>query len=439
MLPRRVSAKMRNVYGVGKCLANFFCPFFVFLSVMDDLLARFVQEHLHEDVGTLLLRGGGNLPAELLREAAVQIRGWQIASLKLPLWAATQGIIYPEHLALEQCSSQRTAEYKARLLAAESGGAVGSVADLTGGFGVDSTMMVRQLGCSLLFVEPREALCRLAEHNLPLLGVEGAEVLCHRAEEVIDTLPVVDWVFMDPSRRDMRGRRTVALGDCSPDVTQLLPRLLSTGCRVLLKLSPMLDISLALQSLGTGVRAVHVVSVEGECKELLVAIGNATWDGEPVVCCVNLRVHGGETCFSFTRSEERGARVGVATEVGLYLYEPDASVMKAGAFACVAARFGLLPLHRNSHLYTSDVRVENFPGRVLRVEGVCAATRAGVEGLLGKNPRGNVSVRNFPMGVEALRRQLGVREGGDAYLFGTTLWPHRRMVVVCRREGGILG
>lgn len=397
---------------------------------MDRALQQYILQHRHDDVRELMLGGAGATGVDR-RAAAVQIAGWQIAGHKLPLWARTEGIIFPEHLALEQCSSQRTAAYKATLLPPADTAL--TMADLTGGFGVDSAMMMRgREGGRLLFVEQDAELCRLAEHNLPLLGVKNATIIHARAEEALEQLPHVDLLFMDPARRDAHGGRTVALADCSPNAARLMPQLLEKARCVLLKLSPMLDLTQAVHQLQGRVTQVHVVGVDGECKELLVmAEAGASGDGECVIHCVNLGRR--NTHFAFTRKQELAATCDCAQELGAFLYEPDATVRKAAAFRSVALQFGLKPLHPNSHLYTADTLLDDFPGRAFGVVAVCPATKADVQRLLGPKPAANLTVRNFPLTTDALRKKLGLRDGGTRYLFATTLAPQKPCLVLCEK------
>ena len=411
-------------------------------AVMDERFWCFVREHRDEDVRGLMLRAE-RYPEVDVRAAAVQVEGWQTARGKLPLWASTEGILFPEHLSMEQCSSQRAAEYKGslavRLAQANSSDEPFRFSDLTGGFGVDATMIARALqaagwGVVLTWVERQSALCALAEHNLPLLGVERAEIRCGEAEEVLKQLPRQHLIYIDPSRRDAYGGRVSALADCQPDVTRLLPLLMEKGEQVLVKLSPMLDLTEALRSLPAV--EVHVVSVEGECKELLLLLSASATESEPLIHCVNIGANQ-TSLFRFTRSEEQSAACTYAEGVGAYLFEPDASVMKAAAFRTVARRVGLSKLHPNSHLYTAPAPVAAFPGRKFRVLGTCSVGRrplqALLHGLSDGSPSLHLAVRNFPSSADALRKQLGVREGGSRYLFATTLMSGRRCLVLCER------
>lgn len=224
----------------------------------------FIREHLHDDVNELALRST-KYPGVDMRHAIRQIQGWQIAEKKLPLWANTDGILFPEHISLEQCSSQTTAEYKAEII----GSVVsykGTMADLTGGYGVDAAIIGRLFN-NVSFVEPNGELCRLAQNNLPLLGIKDFTVINSTCESVLDGLEPQDLIFIDPSRRDKNGKKVFAIEDCMPDIYRLQDLLLTKGRWVVVKLSPMLDITSVVTKLRS-VQEVHVVSVAGECKEI---------------------------------------------------------------------------------------------------------------------------------------------------------------------------
>ena len=397
-------------------------------------IEKWIQEHLHDDVNELALHAS-RYPEVDMREVLVQIRGWQIAEKKLPLWAQTEDIRFPDHLPLEQCSSQLTAAYKASLITSLPRRE--TMTDLTGGFGVDAAMIARHFG-HLTFVEQREDLCRLARHNFPLLGLHDFDVVNADALDVLPNLPHQDLIFIDPARRDVHGRKTVVLSDCAPDVTELAPQLLDRADTVMVKLSPMLDITAALRQL-QDVQEVHVVSVDNECKELLLVLSNHSPHpgayGEPVepplITCVNIH-RDVVSVFFFTRSDEEQSTCRYTSNVATYLYEPNASVMKACPFRTLAKRYGLDKLHPNSHLYTSDMCVPDFPGRCFRVEDVVLLNKQTTRQLAWLR-QANLSVRNFPVTVADLRRRFRLSDGGDTYLFATTLADMSRVVIVCKR------
>lgn len=413
---------------------------------------QFILSHRTDDVHELLLHGCKDADIDI-RKVAVQISGWQQARKKLPLWASTDGILFPEHLPLEQCSSEATARYKGSLLSSLSGkmahhteedDATGrrevKFTDLTGGFGVDATMIARALdGCRLTFVEKNESLCQLGRHNLPLLGVRDADVRCADCEQWIEQMPSQDVVFIDPARRDTHGRKTVAIGDCTPDICRLQDKLTRKARLVAVKLSPMLDLTEAVRQL-VGLREIHVVGVEGECKELLLVLAREDIDvGKgPLVCCADIR--GDHTDrFCFTYEEEMASPVTYAACVSRYLYEPNACVMKAGGFRSVAVRHGVEKLGANSHLYTSETLIDTFPGRRFEVDEVIPFNKSGIKHAKSILHTANITARNFPLTVAEIRKRLKINEGGSNYLFATTLHDSSLVLILCRKTGSLYG
>lgn len=394
----------------------------------------FVHTHRNDDVRALMLHAR-RYPEVDVRAAAVQIAAWQTARTKLPLWAATDGILYPEHLSMEQCSSQATAAYKARLVTKAD-----RLTDLTGGFGVDATMLARAAAPShLTFVERDARLCALARHNLPLLGIDGAEVLNADAEAVLRDLPRQQLIFIDPARRDQHGRKTVAIADCSPNVLALNDLLLTKSDLVMIKLSPMLNLNETERTLH-GVSDIHVISVHGECKEVLIVLRSTPSDvvaaSAPLIHCVNLEARqpsaGGaptDSHFAFTREDERHAPCTYATALRRYLYEPNASVLKAAAFKTVAQRWAVEKLHPDSHLYTSDTLHPDFPGRAFEIQAYSTFQKRALRTFLAPLERANLTVRNFPLSVSDLRRRLRLAEGGTDYLFATTMADGQHLLI----------
>ncbi|MDR0972648.1 MAG: SAM-dependent methyltransferase, partial [Prevotellaceae bacterium] len=315
----------------------------------------FIRAHSHEDVYRLALQAG-RYPEVDMRAAVQQIDGRQRMEQKVPAWAAREDILYPPHLSVEQCSSEITARYKAEWIGGR------TLVDLTGGLGVDTAFLSERFE-QTTYVEENAELCSLARHNFACLQLP-IETVHADATAYLRQMTPVDAIYIDPARRNDDGRKVAALSDCKPDILSLLPLLRSKASAVLLKLSPMLDISMAATEL-TPVSAVHVVAVRNECKEILVALSDPTPPEYPIRC-VNLRGAERQT-FAFYPSEERQAACRYADEVLNYLYEPNAAILKAGAFKLLAARFGLFKLHPNSHLYTSDSPIVDFPGRRFRV------------------------------------------------------------------------
>ncbi len=398
------------------------------MKELSEETRRFVEAHRGEDVRALALQAG-KYPGVDMPEAVVQIAGWQIARKKIPSWADMSGLFYPKHLSMEQCSSELTARYKASLVEGD------SFADLTAGFGVDFSFIARRFR-QADYVERQEELCRLAGHNFPLLGLEHARVHCADALAYLERMEPVDCLFLDPARRDGHGGKTVAIADCEPDVCALEPLLVDKGRTVMIKLSPMLDIASALHDL-TCVRRIHVIAAGGECKELLLVLRKQPDEaereaGEAIITCAQLADDGLSQYLSFTYSEERAADCPMAADVCSYLYEPGASLLKAGAYRLLASRCGVRKLHPNSHLYTSEEKVD-FPGRRFRVDAVSGFGKKESKTFLSAVEKANLTVRNFPSSVVELRKKLKLKEGGDVYLFATTLCDGRRVLIKCTK------
>ena len=469
------------------------------MMTMNEATLTFIREHAADDVRQLALRYSGrrsegdvDIPFAL-----DQISGRQTALRKLPSWAATDDLWYPPHLSMEQCSSEPAARYKAELvdwLLGTEGRA--TLMDLTGGFGVDFAFMAQSKAVGrAVYVERNEELCNLARHNFPLLGLKRAEVVCSTAEEFLDLAggseglmegPTV--IFMDPARRDAHGGRTYALADCTPNVLELMDQLTKyqgDECVVLLKLSPMLDWRKAVSDIGSDrVREVHIVSVGGECKELLLAVecqgnkvtkcqGNKNESGdETALFCVNLESDDPSFVLPSIR-EEHTALPYATPQPGDILFEPNASLMKAGCFAALSERYGVAPLAHDSHLFLQSNKVTRYqgttsllafgakrrknkvteeqgdkgtreqgdkgdklPGRVFRVEAVTTMGKRELRQALQGIAQANITTRNFPMKPEELRRKLKLKEGGDTYIFATTLAPtegnqKRHVLLIC--------
>lgn len=425
---------------------------------MNQSTLDFIHLHAADDVRQLAL---GSAPAGVdLRAALRQIEGRQLAARKLPSWAANDGLLFPRRLSLEQCSSEATARYKRQLVAGllrQEDGAATSFADLTAGFGVDFAALA-PLFAQALYVDRDPDLCELARHNLSCLGITHAQVLAASAEDVLDALPVRDLplslVMLDPARRDAAGRKVALIEDCTPDVCSLQGRLRSVARLTLIKLSPMLDLTAALRSLHAIVEA-HIVSVGGECKELLLLMRGegasslsapSSLDDVPI-SCVDLpsQLAADEDFaepFLFTRTEEAAAPApfypepaALASAEGLYLYEPSASLLKAGAFRLLGQRYPVQKLAPQSHLYVSRLPVKDFPGRAWRVLRTSSFSKRDLRRFLADIPAAELSVRGFPASVATLRRQLHLREGGTAHLIATTLADNSRLLLKVERVG----
>ena len=409
----------------------------------------FVRQNREGDIRQLALKGAGGKNVELAW-ALDQISGWQTARSKLPQWAAMEGLVYPPHLSMEQCSSELTAKYKAEVVEREikkafpsGGGLEGTLIDLTGGLGVDFSYMARGFR-QAVYVERNPQLCEIARHNIQLLGLANAGIVCGDGVDYLESLPSPFnppsplTIYLDPARRDTHGQKTYAISDCTPDVVALKDLLLEKASLVMIKLSPMLDWHKAVEDLGS-VSEVHIVSVDNECKELLMvlrgAVGKNPATGATKVRCVNLLSRGGIEEFDFEDIGSSAIQSSPIGEVrrGLFLYEPNASLMKAGCFAELAARFGVHPIAPNSHLFVSESLKEDFPGRRFQITAVSSMNRKTLKEHLCGISKANIAVRNFPLSVAELRKRLKLADGGDVYLFATTTGDKEHLLLFSKK------
>jgi len=336
----------------------------------------------------------------------------RLAENKIPTWFQSDEIVYPPHLALEQCSSEQTARYKAGLLSGA------SFVDLTGGFGVDFAFVSEKFQ-EACYVEKQKELCKIAAFNFKILGLTSARIIQADATEYLKKTAPVETIFIDPSRRLNSGKKVFRLEEAEPDVLKIQDLLLEKAENSLIKLSPMLDISQALKSL-KNVAEVHVVSLENECKELLFFL-KKNFISEPLITCVNLTEKGNHPRISFLLSQEKARQISYTSETEQYVYEPNASLLKAGFYKGLTDLYPLRKFHPDSHLYTSDQLVPDFPGRVFLVEARASFNKKELKNFLHETAKASVAVRNFPLSVAELRKRLKIKEGGDTYLFATTL------------------
>ena len=296
-------------------------------------------------------------------------------------------------------------------------------ADLTGGLGVDTYFISRHFK-QADYVERQVELCELAKHNFEALKAD-VKVWHETAEDYLKHCEPKDCIFIDPARRDEHGRKTVSISDCTPDVATLQEMLLQKADKVMVKLSPMLDISKTLEEMHH-VSEVHVVAVANECKELDVVMERG-YQAEPKFICVNLLTEQPELCFLM--EEERNCSCRLAEGISSYLYEPNPAVMKAGCYKLLTERFGVLKLHKNSNLYTSEQLIPDFPGRIFEVEGWAPYNKRAKQTLLADVEKASIAVRNFPLSVAELRKALKIDDGDETYLFATTLKGESKVVI----------
>ena len=390
---------------------------------------EFIRKFRGEDTRQLALQGS-KYPEVDMPFALNQIAGWQTARTKLPSWAACDGIIYPPHLSMEQCSSEATAQAKFAAVPSLIGETQGEAVDLTGGFGVDFSFMARFFA-KATYVERQPHLCDIAHHNFKVLGLSQASVVCGDAVEYLHSMKPVDFIFLDPARRDSNGGRTYALEDCTPDILELKDLLLEKAPVVMAKLSPMLDWHKVVADLGC-VSEVRIISVRNECKEMTLVMRRnnteplriiAQNDDETVDFCISDSV---DTHLElWTESEEN--------LVGKYLYEPNASLMKAGCFGKLSERYGIKKIGAHSNLFVSDERTD-FPGRVFQISAVSSMNKKDIKRILSGITQANIAIRNFPLSAEALRKQLKLKDGGEVYIFGTTVGDKRHILLITQKQ-----
>lgn len=451
---------------------------------MNQATQDFIRQYQDDDVRQLAFLGS-KYPEVDMPFALDQIRGRKMARVKLPRWASLEGIIYPPHISMEQCSSESTALYKAELAArllglpASSSGTEMKAeneiefVDLTGGFGVDFSYIAARLGVKSMYVERQAHLCEAAKENFGRLGLKNAIVKNGDGIEVLhsfhpkkkdaasddDSLGItydqprsllktnlgLKIIFIDPARRDDAGNKVVSLKDCTPDVTVLQEEMFLKADYAIIKLSPMLDWHRAISEL-SHVREVHIISVNNECKELLLVLSArnmgemeaSSADGE-VKHAGNLRIYCINDAQSFVcdESDMESSLVKIAPstlEEMQYLYEPNASLMKAGCFGVLSGRYDARMLSKNSHLFVSREPIAAFPGRSFRIIAVSSFNKKELKRHLSGITKANIATRNFPLSVAELRKRLKLKDGGETYIFATTLSDESHVLMITEKK-----
>lgn len=375
------------------------------IELLQPEIQKFIDDHINDQPADLMLKAS-QFPDWPMKVIVEQIAAKRKAQSKLPEWFSTKGLIWPAAISMEQCSSEITAKYKASIVSGK------LMADLTGGFGVDTYYLSKKFS-GATHVEMNADLHQVVAHNFDCLKANIQTVL-GSAEDYLGSMDGVDLMYLDPARRDSDSQKVVFLEDYSPNVIEMLPQLQQKAEEILIKVSPMLDIKKAISDLGS-VAEVHVVAAKNEVKELLFFLRK-----EPAMTSVKA-VNLGESeaeVFEFNYEVEESAKPEFS-EVLNYLYEPNAAILKAGAFKNIGSEFGLKKLHYNSHLYTSNVLVSEFPGRAFQVLDELSLNKKRLKKQL-QSMQANVTVRNFPMSVKEIRSITGLKEGGDQYIFATT-------------------
>lgn len=387
-------------------------------QLLSSEVQEFIKDHQNDDPFLLSLsaKKGSDFPMELAIE---QIQSRQKAKDKLPDWLKVEGILLPPPVSVEQSSSSITARYKASLTFGV------SLVDLTGGMGVDASFFADRFE-KVTYVEPNERLCNLARHNFKVLG-KRIEVCQFTAESFLeDNKKVFDTIFIDPSRR-IDNRKVFRIEDCEPNLYEIFPICLERAKHVLVKLSPLVDLSLLIRNFQP--TDLWIVAVKGEVKEVLCLSSN---EKKPVkIHSVDLLDHEKNVVFEFRWEEEQAAQNEYSQPLK-YIYEPNAAILKAGAFKLLGKRFNLKKLHQHTHLYTSEDFVQNFPGKTLEVkQNISQSKKEMLKAIPGKKI--NIIARNFPFSPVQLKNRFDLKDGGDQFLIGTTLLDNKKVLLLCDR------
>lgn len=382
-------------------------------------IQHFINASLNKEVAQLAFQKNPFPQIEWV-EILNQITAKQKAKYKLPTWFTTPNLLYPSKIAIEQTSSEKTAAYKAQLVAGE------SLIDLTGGFGVDDFYFCKQVK-EVIHCELNSDLSSIVAHNGVQLNLNN--LTCIEGDSAIilkDLNRYFDWIYVDPSRRNDSKGKVFMLKDCLPNVPELVDFYFKFTTNLLIKTAPILDLTAGLSELDT-VKAIHIVAVDNEVKELLWIL-EKDYHGPISLHTCNLKKDKPEI-FSFIQSDLKEI-VGYA-QPQQYLYEPNAAIMKSGGFDEVAVAFTLSKLHPHSHLYTASV-VKDFPGRVFKIDGLLKYNKKEMKSVL-EGKKANVTTRNFPDTVESLRKKWNIKEGGDLYCFFTTSSTNEKIVLLCTK------
>ena len=390
---------------------------------MNKETKQFISENFDKDVHQLSLRSK-QFPMVNMPLALRQIVGRQKIQTKIPRFFLSDQILYPEQLSIEQSSSETTAKYKSTLCEGN------TLVDLTGGFGVDCCFMASHFK-QVTYVERYSELCKFAIHNFKVLGENHISVINSESEKHLLEMEPVDWIYIDPSRRSSIGKKLVLISDCEPNVAALSAQLMQKANKIMLKISPMMDISAAISELAQ-ITEIHILAVENECKEIILILSNKI-DNNIIINTINFSKNSPNQIFRFGIYDESETNSKFTTELGKYLYEPNAAVMKSGAFKLVGNSFGLLKIHINTHLYTSNKLEINFPGRIFEVNKVWGNSKNEIKELVKLIPKANITIRNYPLSVEELRKKLKIKDGGNTYLFACTSANEQKIMIECKK------
>ncbi|WP_264521260.1 class I SAM-dependent methyltransferase [Flavobacterium sp. N1994] len=388
-------------------------------SLLSADIQEFINSNIEVDVTKLALQKN-KFSNEDWASILNQIVGKQKSKSKLPTWFNAKNIIYPVKISIEQTSSEKTAEYKSQLVSGE------TLIDLTGGFGVDDYYFSKKID-RVTHCEINIELSEIVEHNFEQLNIKNIQCLAGDSSEILKSLnQKFDWIYIDPSRRNDAKGKVFMLKDCLPNVPDLLTFYFEYASTIMVKTAPILDITAGLSEL-QNVKAIHVVALENEVKELLWIL-EKNYNQSVSITTVNLLKNNTES-FSFVLKTKNDSVVYSLPEK--YLYEPNAAIMKAAGFNEIALQFEVKKLHQHSHIYTSDNRID-FPGRIFKIDSILEYNKQNMKSFL-KDKKANVTTRNFPESVESIRTKWKIKEGGDVYCFFTTNMNNDKIVLLCSK------
>lgn len=392
------------------------------LNVNKEEYWKFIKNHEQDDPAHLVLKQK-QFPDLPLKELASQIASRQKAKAKLPEWYSKK-VWFPPKLSLEQCSSEATAKFKASLISGN------CFADLTGGFGID-TYYLSQNFKECNYVEQQAELCELAIYNFKVLQ-SNIQVYHTASEYFLEKIDEpLDWIYLDPARRGDRNQKVFLWEDCSPNLVKLLPLLFEKAQKIMVKAAPMQDISRAIAELENKVKTVYIIEWQGEVKELLYILHKETVE-YPKIHAIQLS-DTGNPIFISSGNKLKESESDINFELPQqYLYEPSPAIMKAGFFKQLAQRFQLSKLHPNTQLFTSNDLSEDFPGRTFKILHQIPVQKKELKKYL-PDMKGNLSTRNFPVPIAQLKKKLGLKDGGERYIFAITLKREEKALLICEK------
>lgn len=397
---------------------------------LNDNFFAYVKKNMGNDAMRLRLKRQSDVDFPIdLAITQIEARNRRLEQ-KLPSWTACDKVVFPSLLSTEQCSSEDAARNKQQLVVGD------TLCDLTGGLGVDLFFMSQQVK-QAVYIEQNELYSQCAEHNFAQLGLQHIAVINSSCESFLQqSSQTFDTIYIDPARRSKTQERVYALADCEPNVLLLLDTILQRCKRLIIKLSPMVDIALLQQELQRPC-SINVVSVNNECKEILAIIDSqvrpTSTPQDTTVVCSLLKKGRAPQEYCFDLCQEAALPHSIAHEVQAFLYEPDAAIMKAGVFKSISERFGAPKLNKSSHLYTAERVIENFPGRGFQVIETLPFSSSLCKKFASQYPACNITTRNFPLAANELRKKLRVKDGGDIYLFATTNHDNKHILIICNK------